>query len=272
MIRSQLTRRTILAALGSLLAACATLTPGSSPTVPATSTLSPLPTASPPAPLAPMPTTQPTATVMPAPPPTAAPTVLPTAAPTAPPTAPPASPTLALTATHLPSIAPLAVPSLPPVSHQPPSPSLTDYTHPTQGWRVRYPADLLRVEPLGPDLTVFISQDRATVAAVDSYRADGDEFGNTGEDLRNRARDALARLYGRPVEERDILAQPPAPWATGIAFTTALGSQGEAVYRQPGRRTGDFHVQGFLLGYKAATEATMRPLLVAMRASLTPPT
>ncbi|MCC6627032.1 MAG: hypothetical protein IT340_06475 [Chloroflexi bacterium] len=263
MIRSQLTRRTMLAALGSLLAACATLTPGPSPTVPATSTLPPLPTASPPAPLVPTPATQPTATVTPTPPPTAAPTTSPTV--------PPASPTPALTATHLPSIAPLAVPSLPPVSHQPPSPGLTDYTHPTQGWRVRYPADLLHVESLGPDLTVFISQDRATVAAVDSYRADGDEFGNTGEDLRNRARDALARLYGRPVDERDILAQPPAPWATGIAFTTALGSRGEAVYRQPDRRIGDFRVQGFLLGYKAATEATMRPLLVAMRASLTPP-
>jgi hypothetical protein len=253
----------MLAVLSGLLAACATPTPNVSPTASATTT-------PPPSSTAPRGITV-TAAASPSPAPAVSPTAVATASspPTATPTVPPASPIPTPTATRLPSATPTPVPQPLTPSPQPSPAGLADYTHPTQGWRVRYPADLLHVETLGPDLTVFISQDRGTVAAVDSYRAAGDEYGNTGEELRNRARDTLARLYGRPVDERDILAQPPAPWATGIAFTTALGSRGEAVYRQPGRRGGDFRVQGFLLGYKAANEAAMRPALEAMRASFT---
>jgi hypothetical protein len=149
---------------------------------------------------------------------------------------------------------------------QPPS-GLATYVHPSGAWSVRYPADLLQPEDMGNGLTIFISQDRGTVAAIDSYVASGNAYGNTGEDLRNRARDTLERVYGRPVNETDIIARPAAPWETGVSFTTERGSKGEALYEQRGRHQGQLRVNGFLIGYKASTEAESRPRLVAMRDS-----
>ncbi len=142
------------------------------------------------------------------------------------------------------------------------------FSAPGGRWRIRYPGDRLTQESLGNDLTIFISADRGTFAAVDSFMAEGDAYGNTGENLRNRARDTLERIYGRPVIEEDIIAFPPKPWATGISFMTERGSKGVALYRQPGRGQGDYQVYGFLYGYKAANEADALPMLQAIMASL----
>lgn len=150
-----------------------------------------------------------------------------------------------------------------------PGPGLTTYTHSDGSWSVQYPADLLMPKNLGGGVVIFISLDRGTVASVDSYVATGNEYGNTGEDLRNRARDTLARIYGQPVNETRVLAGS-GRFDTGVAFTTDKGSKGEALYDQE-LQTGDNRVNGFLFGYKATTEGGMLPRLQAMRNSFTPP-
>ncbi len=147
---------------------------------------------------------------------------------------------------------------------------LTIYTHPEDLWSIAYPASLFQVEDLGEGVIVFISADRGTVAAIDTYLAEGNAYGNTGEDLRNRARDTLERIYSQPPNESDIIMEPERPWETGVLFTTYGGSKGEAVYEQRQRDRGDLRVHGFLYGYKADAEATMLPLLQAMRRSFQP--
>ncbi|HSH80247.1 MAG TPA: hypothetical protein VLA19_17100, partial [Herpetosiphonaceae bacterium] len=141
------------------------------------------------------------------------------------------------------------------------------YTHPTGAWSVQYAPALLQVGDLGDGVTIFVSNDRSTFAAVDTYAAGGDEFGNTGEGLRNRARDTLQRIYGKPVDETGVIGAPAQPWEVGITFATDGGSKGEAVYEQRGRTAGSFGVTGFLYGYRAAGESVVLPLLQAMRAS-----
>lgn len=145
----------------------------------------------------------------------------------------------------------------------------TLYTHPDGWWSLRYPADMLHVEDLGDGVTIFISQARSTFAAVDSYLADGNAYGNTGENLRNRARDTLQRIYSTPPIETDILGTPDAPWETGIEFATARGSQGIALYQQPRRNQSDYRVYGFIYGYKVANEATALPMLQTVKESFT---
>jgi hypothetical protein len=157
-------------------------------------------------------------------------------------------------------------PILPP-SEVPEHGALVIYSDPAGRWSIQYPADILRVEDLGQGTIIFISRDRKTVVAVDSYDAAGNAYGNTGEELRNRARDTLARIYGRPVNETDILSSPTGDWETGITFTTDKGSTGEAVYQQPGRDARDFQVYGVLYGYKAGAEASQPALVQQMRAS-----
>ncbi len=144
---------------------------------------------------------------------------------------------------------------------------LTTYTDPNGGWSVQYPADLLQIEHPSETLTVFISKNRHTVAAVDAFLASGNMHGNTGEDLRNQARDTLEKVYGKPVDETDIVQVPQRPWKTGTTFRTDKGSKGEALYMQPGLNRGNLHVYGFIYGHKAVDEAEMRPILEAMRAS-----
>ena len=141
------------------------------------------------------------------------------------------------------------------------------YTHPEGLWSVQYSPALLQIGDLGEGVTIFITQDRSTFAAVDTYLASGNEFGNTGEGLRNRARATLERIYGKPVNETGIVDQPSEPWETGITFVTDGGSTGEGVYEQRERTEGDLRVTGFLYGYKAASEAAALPLLEAMRSS-----
>jgi hypothetical protein len=147
--------------------------------------------------------------------------------------------------------------------------AILTYTHPSGLWSVTYPANLLQVEELNADTTIFISEDRHTFAAVDSYTAAGNAYGNTGEGLRNRARVTLARIYGKAVQQQAVLTSPGAPWEQGITFTTAKGSKGTAVYEQRGRDRGDFRVNGFLYGYKASAQKTMLPILQSLRASFT---
>ena len=158
-------------------------------------------------------------------------------------------------------------PILPPPGEVPEHGALATYSDPAGRWSIQYPADILHVEDLGQGTTVFISRDRKTVVAVDSYDAAGNAYGNTGEDLRNRARDTLARIYGRPVNETDIVGSRTGGWETGITFTTNKGSTGEAVYQQPGRDARDFQVYGVLYGYKADAEASQLALVQQMRAS-----
>lgn len=159
-------------------------------------------------------------------------------------------------------------PALQPLPPPAPEPATTEFSDTDGRWRIRYPADQLSQEIFDNDISIFISADRTTFAAVDSFVAAGDAYGNTGEELRNRARTTLERIYGQPVIEEEIIAAPPEPWATGIRFTTAQGSKGVALYRQPGRSQGDYQVYGFLYGYKAANEAEALPLVQAMQVSL----
>jgi hypothetical protein len=161
-------------------------------------------------------------------------------------------------------LAALATPALAAAA---PMHKLATYTHPDGLWRVQYPADLLHVEKLNETVTIFISKDRHTIAAVDTFEAMGNAYGNTGEGLRNRARDVLAQIYGRPVTQTGRYSEPPAPWETGIAFKTNKGSMGVAVYEQRGRDSGDTWVHGFVYGYKAVNRGTMLPMMKAMRAS-----
>lgn len=145
--------------------------------------------------------------------------------------------------------------------------ALRTYTDPEGWWSIQYPADILQVEDLGQGTIVFISKDRKTVVAVDSYDAEGHAYGNTGEDLRNRARDTLARIYGKPVNETGITGPHTGGWETRITFSTEKGSTGEALYQQPGRDQRDFQVYGILYGYRADAEATQLALVQHIRNS-----
>lgn len=197
----------------------------------------------------------------------------------------PATPTSGNLPTTQPATMPTTQPEMTPITTDPtpmadsptPTLALTEdageaqemvFSAPDGRWRIRYLGDRLAQESLGDDLTIFISADRGTFAAVDCFVAEGDAFGNTGENLRNRARDTLERIYGRPVIEEDIIASPPEPWATGVSFRTERGSKGVALYRQPGRGQGDYQVYGFLYGYKAVNEADVLPMLQAILATL----
>jgi hypothetical protein len=149
------------------------------------------------------------------------------------------------------------------------SSGLSNYTSPDGAWSIQYPAGLLHPEDLGDGTIVFISNDRSTFAAVDSYIYPGSAFGNTGEELRNRARDTLARIYGRPVNETGIIQQPGGRWQTGVSFSTDKGSQGAAFYEQRGWQKGNNRVNGFLYGYRSASPMASSQVL-AMRDSFTP--
>jgi hypothetical protein len=176
----------------------------------------------------------------------------------------------------VPTAAPTAAPS-PSAAPSPtaePTPGIPGdwqaFAHPSGRWQVQYPADLLRREDLGDGLTIFISQDRTTFLAVDSLVADGAFYGNTGEGLRNRARDALDRIYGQPPRQVDVAEATP-PWEANLTFATALGSTGQALCEQRGRRLGDYDVLGVIVGYKVANAATAGPLVGAVFDTLVAP-
>lgn len=147
-------------------------------------------------------------------------------------------------------------------------PRLSLFIHPTEVWRLNYPAGW-RVEDRGEGLTLFLSPEGGAFVAVDTYVTPSNEYGNTGENLRNRARDTLERIRGASVSETNVLAAVAGRWQTGVTFTAAEGIKGEAVYSQSRARGRgrNFRIHGVLYGYDAAEEATMRPLLQAVRAS-----
>ena len=150
-----------------------------------------------------------------------------------------------------------------------PAVKLATYTHPDGLWSVQYPSDLLHPEQLNPEVVIFISKDRHTVAAVDTLLANADAYGG-GDDggvLAGRAQATLRQIYGAGVKNIAAIAAPGAPWEIGITYSTAKGSRGAAVYEQSGRKQGDYAIHGFLYGYKTYDAKKMLPVLQTIRAS-----
>jgi hypothetical protein len=150
-----------------------------------------------------------------------------------------------------------------------PAVKLATYTHPNGLWSVQYPSDLLHPEQLNPEVVIFISKDRHTVAAVDTLLGNADAYGggSDGGVLLGRAQATLRQIYGRSAKSAGTLTALGAPWEVGMAFSTSKGSRGEAVYEQAGRSRGDYAIHGFLYGYKAKSAKAIVPILQAMRAS-----
>src|SRR5512132_556131 len=142
-----------------------------------------------------------------------------------------------------------------------PAGKLATYTHPDGLWSVQYPSDLLHPEQLTPEVVIFISKDRHTVAAVDTLLANADAYGGAddGSVLAGRAQATLRQIYGTAPKSVAVLKAPGAPWEVGISYTTAKGSRGTAVYEQRGRRGGDYAIHGFVYGYKAYDAKKMLP-------------
>lgn len=146
---------------------------------------------------------------------------------------------------------------------------LATYTDEDGQWEIQYPGDLWHAERLNDSVVIFISEDRTTFVAVDTYIETASHYGNTGENLRNRARDTISLIYGRPIEQTEVISAAADGWQTGVTFVTDRGSEGEAVYRQPTEVQPYFRVYGFLYGYKAKDADIMLPLALAARASFT---
>lgn len=145
---------------------------------------------------------------------------------------------------------------------------LARYVHPSGLWSVQYPHRLLQREGLTDNIIIFISEDRTTFAAVDTYQPEGDEYGQAGEGLQARAQKTLNQIYGKQVTLTGTQPTLQEPWEVGVSFTTDLGSIGQAVYTQRGRSEGDYRVYGFLYGHKQGLDSMMRPMLEAVKASL----
>ncbi len=124
---------------------------------------------------------------------------------------------------------------------------------------------MLHVEQLNPEVTIFISKDRHTFVAVDSFDATIEAPNSV---LIGRGQATLRQIYGKAVKNTGELEFPGARWATGFGFSTDKGSIGQAVYHQNGRIEGNYRIYGMAYGYKAANERAMQPMLQAMRESL----
>ena len=131
---------------------------------------------------------------------------------------------------------------------------LATYRSPDGAWSVQYPEALLHPEELGDGTVLFISRDRRVFAAIDSFVAMRDMYGATGEDLRARARDRLARIYRQPLKDETIMTQPDERWQAGIHFTSASGATGAALYEQRGYAAGNHRVNGFLYAYPSTVQ------------------
>jgi hypothetical protein len=142
---------------------------------------------------------------------------------------------------------------------------LATYTHPDGIWSVQYPSSLLHVEQLNPDVTLFISKDRHSFVAVDTFDATIEAPNSV---LIGRGQAVLRQIYGKAVKNTGELEFPGARWATGFSFATAKGSIGEAVYHQNGRIEGNYRIYGMAYGYKVAAERAMLPVLENVRESL----
>jgi hypothetical protein len=142
---------------------------------------------------------------------------------------------------------------------------LATYTHPDGIWSVEYPASLLHVEQLTPDVTLFISKDRHTFVAVDTFDA---TLEASDRMLLDRGQALLRQVYGKRVKNTGELEFPGARWAVGFGFATDKGSIGEAVYHQNGRIEDNYRIYGMAYGYKARSEGTMLPVVERVRESL----
>ncbi|HEU5089278.1 MAG TPA: hypothetical protein VFT99_17605 [Roseiflexaceae bacterium] len=122
--------------------------------------------------------------------------------------------------------------------------SQAEYTSADGAWSVTYPAALLHPEDLGDGLVIFLTEDRKSFAAIHSFDDQRNMYGNTGEELRNSARDALLRIYGQPHHDEEIVWSwgQGARWQTGFTFRSPNGAQGAAMYEQRDRP----RVNGFL--------------------------
>jgi hypothetical protein len=159
-------------------------------------------------------------------------------------------------------LAALAAPAL---AGAAPAKKLATYTAPDGQWSVQYPAELLHVEQLDDDVTIFISKDRHTFAAIDTYDAKSSAHGDV---LIRRGQATLRQIYGRSVKNTGALEFPGVRWEVGFGFSTAKGSRGTALYHQNGRVDADYRVFGFVYGYKSTAEDSMRPILEAIEESL----
>lgn len=146
---------------------------------------------------------------------------------------------------------------------------LTTYTAKDGTWSINYPADTLTVEEK-KGVVIFIGKGRRTFMAVDSFQAKGNLYGNTGENLRNRAQDVLKIVYDKKVHVDEVLDHIGTPWETGLTYSTDLKSKGYAYYQQRGRGAGDYRVFGLVYGYRASNEDNALPLLATMRDSFKP--
>jgi hypothetical protein len=163
----------------------------------------------------------------------------------------------------------LVAAAIPGIAGAAPASKLATYTHPDGLWSVQYPSDLLHPEQLNPEVVIFISKDRHTVAAVDTLLASADAYGggSDGSVLAGRAQATLRQIYGAAAKNIAAIKAPQAPWEIGITFSTVKGSRGAAVYEQRGRKGGDYAIRGFLYGYKTADGKKALPMLQAIRAS-----
>ncbi len=146
---------------------------------------------------------------------------------------------------------------------------LAIYTHPAGLWSIAYPPNLVHIEERPNGLVVFTSREGDVFLAVDSYQSPASAFGNTGENLRNRARDVWPQLVGGEFSQVDF-REGVGPWDSGVVFSTTHGMRGQAFYQQPEQPTDPFPVYGVLYGYLAAREAAVLPLLESMRDSFIP--
>ena len=89
---------------------------------------------------------------------------------------------------------------------------LATYTHPDGIWSVEYPASLLRVEQLNPDVTLFVSKDRHTFVAVDSFDATVEASDSM---LISRGQATLRQIYGKNIENTGKLEFAGARWSVG---------------------------------------------------------
>jgi hypothetical protein len=148
-------------------------------------------------------------------------------------------------------------------------PDLIEYRDEAGQWSIWYSPAWLTPEQLTTEIVVFRTEDRLTFLAVDGYQEVARNYGNMGENLRNRSRDTLELIFGEPVTMTDIFDRPSPPWRTGISFTVGPvdGWEGEAVYTQPSQVMPVFRAYGVLWAYPKYQYSSAYPQLQSIRDS-----
>lgn len=138
----------------------------------------------------------------------------------------------------------------------------------TPVYAVLFDPKLVEVEDRG-DVVVFWGSDREAFFAVDSFVASGDLFGNTGEDLRNRARDIIDDLAGEAIV-LPASGQLGPEWDTGVEWAIGQDWTGRALYHQRGRAQRDYRVLGIVWGERRSASSVERAAIDAVRQSFEP--